>query len=335
MKKGGYISVLVLFIMIIVFVSAMYINYLLQLQRLIEVSNQESIQSYYFAEAALNRVMYDEVNYEKHIKPAIINHLMFQTGHYKNFNITLDSTIDENDTNKLIAGRFYMDNYRKCMELTTESNYKGIKTNIEVSGPIIRDIFELSNLPLISYDLDLNTCEELEKYYQELVDDISFDNLPSEIDGLNIFNYNKIILKNHNSTLLKVVKVRNGLENIEVIKKQVFLNIRNDVHNSITTLEINDPLTLNGIIFLEGDLIINANFNFNGILILKGTDSKIIVNDEVDKPKIRGIIITEGETEFINKVDLKYDSGYIYKYGINLPGFIHPQLGVTKLNKGG
>jgi hypothetical protein len=131
------------------------------------------------------------------------------------------------------------------------------------------------------------------------------------------------------SKLKELIKIRNEVESIETFDKDIFFIIKNKI-NTPVELIIDNNLDLSGIIFLEGNLVINSKFTFKGIIILKGVDSNIIVNT-TERPVLNGIVLTEGDTSFSDHIELKYDSGFICKYGIYLPGFLEPKLEVIKI----
>lgn len=333
MKKKGFITIIVIFIMIVIMISAIYLNYLTTLQSMMELSSRDKIQSYYNAENKINKVFYDLKYFDNKLKPAIINHLKYPTTTtYQKAVINIDSSDkDSNDSINLVNARFYDTGTREYFELTTESKYNGITNQIKATGPIVSDIFEIGGLPVLSYDLDFNTCLEISNFYDDIEDKLNLDSIPANIKGLYTFDYNKIIVKTNNSTLNNLTKVRNETQVTESFGNEVFFIIKNNIYTPIE-LVIEDGNNgrvqdLYGIIYLEGDLVISSSFNFSGILILRGGD--IIVNTTT-KPKFTGIIITDGETDFIDDIDLKHNRWYIYKYGIYLPGFLDPRIEITK-----
>lgn len=333
MKRNGFISIIVIFIMIVIMISTIYLNYLTTLQSMMELSSRDKIQSYYNAENKINKVFYDSKYYDNKLKPAIIDHLKYPTSPtYQKAIINIDnSDKDCNDSINTVNARFYDTGTREYFELTTESKYNGITNQIKATGPIVKDIFEIGGLPLLSYDLDFNTCKDISSFYDEIEDNLNLDSIPTNIKGLNTFDYNKIVVKTNNSTLNNLTKIRNETQVTESFGKEVFFIIKNKIYTPIE-LVIEDGNNgrvqdLYGIIYLEGDLVISSNFNFCGILILKGGD--IIVNTTT-KPKFTGIIITDGNTDFIEDIELKHNRWYIYKYGIYLPGFLDPRIEISK-----
>ena len=326
MNRKGSIIVVLLLTMSIIFMSSIYLTYLTLLQSKMSIASKDKIQSYYTSEMKINRILYDEDYYKEYLKEVILNHLKYQTTSYQNATINLDNKLDKNN---IIKASFYKKDNRKSLSLVNESDCDGIVTVKKMSGTVINGLFEIGSIPLISYDLDFNTCKELDSFYKELDQNICLDDIPTTIKVLNSFDYEKIVLKTKNSSTDQLTKIRNGTEqNEDIVKLQtrdIFFVIKNKVYTPISMDIVQgnhyESLTLSGIIYLEGDLVINAGFNFTGILILKGVDSKIVVNTD-SKPKFKGIILTEGDNSFIEKIDLKYDDGAIYKYGVYLPGFI-------------
>jgi hypothetical protein len=334
MKRNGFITVIVLLIMIVVMSAAIYLNYLTTLQSLIEVSSTDKIQSYYLAETKINRIVYEEDYFLNKLKPAIINHLKYPTAAiYENTIIKIENCdLDSNDSINTVNARFYDNGTREYMELTTQSKYKDITTTqINANGTLVKGMFEIGGLPLLSYDLDFKTSAEISSFYDEIKDNLNLNDIPTTIKGLYTFDHNKVIVKTNDSTLNYLTKIRNENQVTESFFKEVFFIIKNNIYNPIELVMENGNnsriLDLYGIIYLEGNLVISTNFSFNGILILKG--GNIIVNTPI-KPKFSGIIITDGNTDFSDDIELNYNRWYIYKYGIYLPGFLDVRIESSK-----
>ena len=321
MNRKGSISIILLITMNIILIGSMYLNYVSILESKATIASRDKIQAYYLADNTINRMMYDDFYYAKYINPFIINYFKAPMVSPRVMTMDIDfEYLNEDEKVGTLKIEIINKENRRSIELLVESSYKGITTVLRKSMTLLNGIFEIGTLPLISYDLDVNTCVKLNDFYVELEENISINDIPNSIKGLYTFDYNKIIIKYIDYKTNQLIKQRNGIDVVENFGKDVFFIITNKIHSPIELI-IDDPITLNGIMFIEGNLVINSTFNFNGILILKGEFSTIVVQSDI-KPKFRGIILTEGSNSFIDNIDLKYDSGYIYKYGTYLPGFI-------------
>lgn len=333
MRKGfAFFHVLIIFA--ITLISLTYINYLVTLEKLIDISYEDKIQSDLLAESKINRVFYEDFYYKGILEPWIIKDLNNNTSKLISMDV---NHLDLNDSYKFVSGAIIdyktSDHFsRKYLELKTEARYKGITTSIKSSGPIVEDIFEVGNLPIISSE----TSAALADYYNIINNELKTENISDQMQVFNIFDYDDILLKYKDSTNNELIRSRNEAvcgSSLFISNKYIFLIIRNTMNKPIKFNvgdKINfDKITYSGIMYLEGDLEVSTNFDFNGILILKGENSKVNINPDCIF-KFRGIILTQGTTDYVVNMDLVYDRGYIYRYGVYLPGFLNPRLVVTK-----
>lgn len=333
MKRDGFLLINILILLVIISVTATYLIDVSFTQNILGISYQDKVQADYLSEIKLNRLYYDDDNFESYIKPFVVNHMKYPTmTKYNNFSLNLD--FNDDDIDGSIDGKFYMNNNRKYLELSTETNYNGFKSNMKVLGPVVKDLFETCNevdstFPLLS----IRTCPNLLSYLEELRDSLEVSIIPSDLEGLFVFDYERVRVNSKSRTLEELHLERKGLVVTKTFDKNIFFIIKNELNKPIQ-LEVGldnkfDPLRLSGIIYVEGDLVISGSFEFNGILILNGEDSKIIVNSPV-KPIFNGIIFTAGEMVDLDSISLEYDKDYVYRYGVNLPGFIDPKVEVVK-----
>lgn len=331
MKRKGlaFIPIILIGFCIVTF-CAMYIIYITKLEINMTYASRDKIQSNYCSETKINMTVYDRYYCDSYIKPFIVDNLRYPLSSPRHLNLILKQEhIDDKDSLRIVNVDIYNKNNRKEIIISTESNYSGSKTSLLKKYNVINRIFEEGNLPLVSYDLDEDICDKLSILYDDLSSGLIYDIIPSEYYQLETYDHEKIIFKTKNSTTNLITKIRNGHDITEEYNKLTYKDLILVIKNNLFTpveLEIEEsnytgPLTLNGIIYVEGNLVISGRFKFNGIIILKGSDSKIIVNTD-SKPSIRGIILTEGESDFVDDIDLKYASDYVYKYGVYIPGFI-------------
>lgn len=333
MKRNGFILIQILFLIVIVSAIAIHISEVYYSQAIIQIAYQDKIQADYFSETILNRLYYNEADFLTYIKPNITNHMKYPIdGKYKEFNLNLD--FNNGETDGKVNGKFYINNNRKHLELSTDTYYKGFRSSIMYSGPIIKDLFEISNdvdstFPLISSD----SCLNLSTYISEIEDSLDNSSIPSDFEGLYVFDYDRIRINTRNSFLKELHMERNETLISRTFDKNIFFIIKNRLNKPIE-LDVGqgnkvDPLKLSGIIYLEGDLVISGSFEFTGILIINDVNSKIVVNTPI-KPIFKGIIFTSGDKTDLGLIDLTYDRDFVCKYGIYLPGFIDPKVEIIK-----
>lgn len=333
MFRKGIITPLILIVFCVAMIIIIYLNYISTLESNISIAHGDKIQAIYLGKTKINRLLYDEYYYDTIFLSAIENYLKSPLQKAEQtFNLR-DSDIESGDKYKHLKLKFITKDNKRYVNILTEVDYKGFFVRCSMDKRYINSIFENGSLPLISNDLDFNTCLNLERFLENL-ENLDMRDIPSDfvkVDDDKI----EVQIEARNSSLYKIKTISNS--NVEtkeynrLTNNKLFLNIRNQSNNQNILRILDNPsystLSLKGLIILQGDLIIQKRFDFNGIIILRGEDSKIIVENEVldYKPTIKGIIITEGKTDFIDKIKLTYNWDYIGQFGLYLPGFIDIQ----------
>lgn len=334
MNNKGFSTPMFILVSCIVMMVITYLNYISTLEAKLTFASKDKIQARLLAETKVNRVVYDEYYYNKYLEPTIRAYLKSPTSGARKTKIIIeDDDLDSLDKKKSVNIEFINVNDRRYMELIAESDYRGIKSFSKERITYVKGMFEEGSLPLISYDLDFKTCENLDEFYKNIYD-FSIDHVPSDFKKLNTFNHNEIQIEAENNTRDIVRKISSSSTTEERYSKistspnRIFFDIKNKVFTPVSLRIIDnpvlDPIKLKGVIIIDGDLIIERRFDFSGIIILKGQDSKILVENETNdyKPIIRGIILTEGKIDYLDSINLKYDREAIGMYGFYLPDFI-------------
>ncbi len=330
--KRGFITPLILFVSCMVMIMLIYLNYISTLESKIVIASRDKIQAQYLADTKINRFLYDEYYYSTHLLPKIEEYLKNPLKNNNPPAITLEEKdINPLDKKNAIDLDFITRDNQSFAVISTEAEYKGMNVFVQKSVPFVNSFFEKGSLPLISYDLDFDTCVKLDEFFED-IKDLDLDDLPSDFKKLRTFHDYKIEIQAITSSRRKMsIYSTNNTHTEEFVKEtypKVAFDIRNKLNRPISLEMLENTntytLALKGLMIVEGDLLVKGRFEFNGILILKGKDSKIIIesNENDYKPVFRGIIITEGTTDFLDKIDLIYDKYAIGQYGIYLPGFI-------------
>lgn len=333
MKRKGSIIITVLLVFIVVLMGALYMLYSSVLQSNILKNQCLSNQGYYSSESKIFMALYDEKYYKEQLFPIVLEQFR-QNKIYLKEEVLLDKAdIAECDNQRNIIAKFEMLNNRKCLKLIGSTAENNQITSVSSVYTIVRGILE-QGLPILHNDyLCSKDQEDLKDYFKSLEDEASIEGLPRQIIGVSTFdiaelsinvseNKNKEFIFYRNNTLIKTEKY----PDIQ------YLIIMRDKYNKGINLHINSPdypTVLDGIIYVEGDLLISSEFKFNGILIING--GKIIVNSDTN-PIINGIIISNGEEGWIdtNKIIINSNPIFIYKYGTYLPGFFDYNFVVMK-----
>ena len=353
MKKDGFISVLALLIIVVVFANCIYIFHLVSLQSHIARNSQKNIQSRIIADHKVNLLLFDNNNLEHILKPELYRILRNTYPPYKNRDENNDGVPDGNiisipgntelgsnilsvkvrlqGSQRILNMSPIPMNYDETttMILNIETEYEGIHNFVEIKARIINKIFEIEE-PYIS---------ELRMMEHDLMDE--FNHLMDFMEA-EIFDHDP----KGTSAVVKLNLEGDGLINeqyiVEVLEdmnknhthrsKHMLLNIIASDHRP--NIEIrhsrdrNERVFLRGNIYCEGDLIISSPFELEGNLILN--NGNILLNTDA-KPIIKGKVFYRGDGAF-NPCDINLDSEkrHIYLYGSYLPGFIDIKIDVIK-----
>jgi len=340
----GFISLMVLIIMSIILISSTYLGYTIKLENLILVSTNNEIQSYYLSEGKILMSFYDHY-YEDSLYPIILK--AFRNNNFKDiqeFSLE-DADLGKDDSFNKVLVSFEDIDHRKSVIIKTEAEYKGRKTKMLASASLVNGLFEMNNpilsLTTVDSEVENDFSHLLASIYLEM--DLNSIDIPLNTYIREVSSYEKLSLQQKEDKTYTISFERESMiepyvENFD--KGEFIIAMRRDGglrRALILGDEIEEDMTmdLNGLIFVEGDVIVRGNLNFNGIMIVK--DGEIVVNSE-NKPNINGIIIcgSERDREIIEeKINLLYDKTYIYKYGLYLPGFLDLKVDSVKVNMKG
>lgn len=335
MKRQGSILIFVMFTFVFIISIGLYGLYMANEQLQIANNSMAKIQSQYLAESKINRIFYDDYYYENQILPSIMENTVKDDLIFK-----LDKSDMLIDDNTNINGKFYNHEGRRYIELSTTSDYRGVKSNVKAYGTIFNEIFyDTDNNGVLAY----NTVKDkhLDKFdiFINDLDSIITDYKDKEdIRYIEINNYESVKIKRFSRKYELLGKEESGqYVVIDEIKydgfrsENVFLIVKNDRTDSVR-LETEGDINLRGIIYLEGDLVLADAFNLNGIFILRGGDSKNLIVEEINiKSSIYGALIFDGN--FTNEsLEINHNIGTINRFGVYLPNFIEPSLSVFKVD---
>ncbi|MGO1470378.1 MAG: hypothetical protein ACTHW2_10190 [Tissierella sp.] len=340
-NRNGSITIISLYIFILILTSSTMLLYFATLQTFLSKNQLEKIQSRYLVEDNLNRFIYDKENIEKYIEDRI-----FRTYRLERipkggiYNIKFEEGDKLKDDIQKASFRLEDMNGRKNIILSMDSKYKNINSNIVASGSCINQIFELRSpilteekLPYLEKELFLNFMDKIEK------ENVEYD-CKLDRNSMKINTDEDVLLElvsntpRDNKIFSEKRFVLDSDKNKEKIKfkyQSMILNLKRDKNEAKTltigNLDNKDLIKLNGVLYIEGDLVINQNLEFLGLIIINEGD--IIINS-LTKPKIHGAIYYKGKNIDTDKIDIIYNQDTIYKEGSFLPGFIDIKIDTIK-----
>lgn len=334
----GYITIIALFIMTIILISALFLIYTSSMEYLIVNSSHKNIQTFYLAEGKIHMVLKKEEYYYEQLMPRMETYIKYgRLGKSFNKKITIDNKdLFEDDNNNIVNIDFAEENHRRVIEMKTHSTYSGITQKVIAKMTMINDIFEW-RIPIVSSEYILqDRVREFQDYMSYLKEEIRLPNLPSGIMEVETINYEHIRIVKDSSQKTIIEFFRNNM--VEPVKKEVlkdedvFMLLKNNY--VIPTLSIesdknSNKMVLNGVLYIEGDLIIHSDLEFHGILIL---DNSEIYIDPSSRVNIEGIILLNNYNgiPLEEMIQIDYNFDIIRKYGIYLPKFIDPKIQVIK-----
>lgn len=339
MQRKGSILITILLVFAVVLMGALYMLSSSTLQSNILRNKTINNQSYYSAENKIYLVLYEDKYYKSQLLPIILEEFRKNTI-YKKKEILIDlEDLEDGDSQKNVMTSFDIQNSRKCLKLVASSEDNNQITSVGSVYSIVKEILELGKPILHSDYLDYNYQEDLLNYFKAIERDASIDDLPRHIIGISTFDYVSITVNSIVNRHKQILFYRNN----QLIKTEVYNNavnnfysiIMRDKYNKGINLNVNSPdypTSMDGIIYIEGDLIISSEFIFNGIIIING--GSIIVNSEIT-PIINGIIISNGVEGWFDpdRLTINYNSKHIYDYGTYLPDFLEYKFVVMKKSK--
>lgn len=324
--------------MLLIFMNVGFLMYMGNLQYAMSRFSTKNIKANYISEDMINRVLYDGGKFNNYFNEII---LMESRGYGHSTNKSkLEKDIIEQENFDLC--KLEIDKNTKRMNLNLESEVNDIKSLSKVYIDLVNPIFT-PDTPIVDVkNLELEKKLDFEKYLDSLEGIFDHDpRLNSELSGIhirrqNIYNRAEISLNPSGTRKILFDLEDNIPRKITDFRNEVLLlNIKNRDKNKREKPELIlgektrlEEIKIKGCFYLEGDLIINQNLDFQGIMIInKGS----IFIEEGVRPKIRGMIIYRGEEDLdMTSIEPIYDQQAVYTYGSYLPGYIEPKIALIK-----
>lgn len=324
----GFITIMSLIIMTIILISTLYLMYTYSLEYMIINSTINSIQSSYLSESKLYLVLNENKYYNKFI-PSIEKFIKdYNITSIRNISVSLDQDdLIEGDTyNKVTANIFHDYDGRIILELNTKSTQNKITKEVVAKVTVLNELYELG-IPILSNStLDKERKNMFTEYMDFLEKNLVIPKLDEGIYGIFIKDFEEVKIINDANTRIIEYYRNDAIEPIRVDKivtDSIFILCKDNSKTtelSLIDLDSKDEFKLSGIIYLEGNLIVQSNFELDGIMIINGN----LTIDPLAKITVNGIMLHKGNDEIIENKGLKvnYDSKQIRKHIVYLPEFI-------------
>lgn len=347
-REEGFLTVIALLVSTLVSILLVYLLYISQTGSLVINSNRNDIQAYYILEGKFLKIF----TYDKYYNDEILARakLYVRTGRtlpYDPFFMIDEEDLEEGDTLRGVEISYETVENRRVMDIRIKTNFANHGISMKTRLHMVNKFYELG-LPLLYKDL---LKEDLRGEYIEYMDSlereigVDLDENPAGLEAMEIIDYDRVVIVRDTDNNYYLEAYRNNLEQYIIRtlfpKDKFFLAIRNGAK-----LEIIDQmeegskgdLLLKGVIYTEGDIFIEGNLDFRGIMILN--QGKLALGEknfsgEKSKLKIEGICLAR-DYPFFSREDeaatkLKYGPAYITDYGINLPGLINIEIIFSKI----
>lgn len=326
--KDGYIYISVLIILLI---SLLLISEFMEIivnRRILVNSKFNQLKAFNSSESKILQVIEKDYYRDNNIVPYIQERLKSRVYGKSNFNIK-DSDLLNGDENRLVELEFEADLNKK---VTPNHFFIKVKSKVNDSNNrLIGDITIANNIftmeeALIVNSKGLNISKDLQKFFM----DFNNENLIFEAD-------NKFLsIKDRDADMFEIFKdenkdlilLKDSQKYVYLEEKYIRLFAMNENKTNIYIEKYEDIeglISLSGIIYVEGNLIIKNNFDFKGIIIVK--NGRIILEDGIGFNN-RGLIISNNKhvlDDYMN-VELEYDRETIFIMAPYLPGYINLKI---------
>ncbi len=328
--RQGFIYILLLLIMFVCVSLTMHSLFLVYYETLILSSTRKGNQSFYNSESKILMCVNDDLYLREKMIPTLQS--VFRDRQFEARRVIMMNREDlsDGDTESKVYISFREKEARKIIRLNCESFERGVISETTAMGTVVNELFEIQYPLLDPLSIEPYYRENLEKLLVQIENNISVDNSNKEdiVYGFETDDYDKITLM-PDKLICKLNTVNsNYMERIN--KKIVFVvgkkHQRENIELNIRKSDENDENSLSGIIYIEGDINIENDFDFNGIMIVNGGE---IILEQDSIFNLNGMIIycnNESPIELGENFNVNYSLGQVQRYGNYLPGFFEIDL---------
>ncbi|MBC7087250.1 MAG: hypothetical protein H5T96_02040 [Tissierellales bacterium] len=329
MRKGS-ITVFALITMLIVFSICLYLSYITVMENHLQNNLKYKLQNNYDLETSLNYIVNDFNVVDSDINKSIIKYCNSPT--INNKDVIYVKNKDEND--EIAADLEYnLKDNNTYLNISINSPNSNFNAKLKASVDFVNEVFTYNKLPYVnklSFIERPDLEDELVRFFSSIDDSYKIPPLKSGMSSLSLYHSEEIKLKRINANQYWVYR-NEAIENYSIMTNEVFIYIENKANydNVKLTIDSNNKYDyLKGIIYVEGDIHIINNLNFNGIIIINGGEIYI---DEGKNATITGKIISNNEFILPDGLQFKYSPDIMNKYGVYLPNYIKSKIKNVKI----
>lgn len=328
--RQGFIYILLIIIMFVCVSLTMHTLFLVYYETLILSSTRKGNQSFYNSESKILMCVNDELYLKEKMIPtlqAVFRDRQFESRRVITMN---EEDLSDGDTESKVYISFRDKEDRKIIRLNCESFERGVVSETTAMGTVVNELFEIKKPIIDILNIEPQYVEKAEKLLETIEENIGIDNANKE-DAMYSFeteDYDNIILTPDKLTCTINTTGNKYVERIN--KNLVFIvgkkHRRENIELNIGKSDENDKNKLSGIIYLEGNINIDTDFDFNGIIIVNSGE---IILKEDSILNVNGMIIycnNEIEMELKENLNANYSLGQVQRYGNYLPGFFDIDL---------
>ncbi len=335
-NRNGSIIIIILFLITFLFLSATTLLQTTSVQYLLTKYSQDSVQAKYIAEDIFNNIYYNEDIFYDLFEEPILKNIRDSFAQNNSKTFILNKYKDLNKYFRNGTYEFFDLDKKRILSLNMHIKYKEsqqlVKSYISVLNPILELEKSLITPDLLDEENRVHFHKTLDKLFYE-----SFDYEAKATNSIYIHNLQKNarIIKRPDRESNELYKLKEtSKEKLREFSSHVLVLNMMGWNGEKLDLVIGDEndkrlIKVNGSIYVEGNLIINQGFEFNGIIVVNNGQ---IVNNSEKPTIINGLVLYNGEKELnMDKFIFNYDKKNIGKYGSYIPGFIEPEITMFKL----
>lgn len=340
-NNKGFMSLIAIFVTTIVLIIAVTIIELSHMNALATNASINGKQAFYLAEGKIHLCMYKNEYYKNEVIPRLRHYMLhgnlkeYKEGNVININ---QKYLNNEDSGNKVNIEFFKEDKRLKAKLIASSKYREIYQKVVGVFYMINKYYEM-RFPILSLSkLPVEESGDFQLFCNELTENIKTDNNIKDMTSIEGSDYEKVIIKqnikfkNYIASIFKKRRFQSS-KKVSIINNNLYLILRQHKNLKpkleIKGLDFKEPL--NGIIYVQGDIVLYDNVKFCGIIIIE--DGSVLVKGEA-KPIVDGLIILKnykGDVKLLDSlIDKRYSEEHIYKYGPLLPNFIKPELYLIK-----
>lgn len=328
--RQGFIYIFLVIIMFVCVSLTMHTLFLAYYETLILSSTRRGNQSFYNSESKILMCVNDDLYLKEKMIPILQD--VFRNRHFEARKVIRMNREDlsEGDTESKVYITFRDKEKRKIIRLNCKSFERGVVSETTAMGTVVNELFEIQK-PLIDIlAIEPEYREKGEKLLEQIEGNISVDSSNKEdiVYGFETDDYDRIILM-PDKLICNIDNLGNNYRE-RINRRIVFIvgkkHRRENIELKIRKSDESDQNRLSGIIYIEGDIKIENDFDFNGIIIVNEGE---ILLEQGSKLNLNGMVIycnNENPIELGENFNLNYSLGQVQRYGNYLPGFFDIDL---------